>query len=398
LIREATLFKLLKNGTCLTPDNIGIKDVLIVGSKIYKVEENIPENYLPETQVFDCSGKFILPGFIDQHVHITGGGGESGPETRIPELMLSSVISSGISTIVGVLGFDDIFRSPHELWAKAKALEHEGLNTYMYCGSYSIPAPTITGRIATDIALIDKVVGVGEIAISDYRSSYPSYEVLAGIAAEAMKGALLGRKAGVVHIHVGDGKVGISPLIELVKKSDYPMVMFVPTHLNRNKALFEQAIRYAKEGGNIDLTAGESSEVGYSVPDAMERLFKEGVDMGRVTVSSDGNGSVPAGGQNEIAVGRPVQLFEDIKKCITEKGLDMVSVIKTVTSNVANVLKIFPEKGAIRYKSDADILILNSNDFSIDKLIINGDLFMDNGNIVKKGVFDAKNTNVQMNK
>lgn len=377
------MFKLLKNATCYAPEFLGNKDVLLALNKIYKIADNIAEDNLLDVEIIDCTDKIICPGFLDQHLHIVGGGGEEGFESRIPEIKLSDILIAGITTVVGVLGFDSITRNIEGLLAKARSLESEGLNTYVYTGSYEVPTATITGKAVKDITLIDKIIGIGEIAISDHRSSHPTLDMLREIAYEARVGGLLSKKAGIVHIHVGDGKNGLKPLAELIENSDYPIDMFIPTHLNRNKKLFHQAIEFANNGGNIDLTAGQSSETGYSVPDAMELLFKEGVSIDRVTVSSDGNGSIPPNG-----IGKALQLFEDIRLCILDRNLDITSVLRTVTENVAKRIKLFPRKGILAEGSDGDIVVINKQDFRINSLLIGGEKFVDNGLIVRKGLYE----------
>jgi len=379
--------KLLKNGYCFCPEECGNRDLLIIGGKIAAIENNI--DFLPtsfEIDVIDCSDKYICPGFIDQHVHIIGGGGEQGPESRIPELMLRDIVRAGVTTLVGVLGADGVTRSIASLLAKARALQKEGINTFIYTGNYSVPTVTLTGKVEWDITFIDKVIGVGEIAISDYRSSYPSIAQLKELASETLIGGMLGDKAGVVHIHVGDGKDGLNPLFQLLEETDFPPEMFVPTHLNRNRKLFNEALRYAMNGGNVDLTAGEITGEGYSVPDAMEILMKKGINMDNITVSSDGNGS--AGSKFNNGVGKVSQLLDDIRDCIIKKHLPMEKVLKTVTSNVAKILKLYPAKGKLMQGSDADIVVFNKNDLSLDKVFIAGELLADKGLVLKKGRFE----------
>ncbi|GAE87831.1 beta-aspartyl-peptidase [Acetivibrio straminisolvens] len=387
---EKKIFKLLKSGICYAPEFVGKKDILVVQNKIYKVENHIDELPVPDLQIIDCSERIVCPGFIDQHIHIIGGGGEEGPVSRIPEIMLSECLKAGITTAVGVLGADSITRSISNLLAKARALEEEGLNTYIYTGSYRIPTDTLTANVMSDIALVDKIIGVGEIAVSDHRSSHPSLDMLKAIASEARIGGLIGKKAGVVHIHVGDGKKGLDPVIELIENCDFPIEMFVPTHLNRNKTLFSQATEYAKRGGNIDLTAGETNERGYTVPDALKLLSDAGVNMDRVTVSSDANGSIPKNDRNGLGVGSTEQLINDIRNSILINKLSMEQVLKTVTVNVAKVLKLYPKKGVIRPGSDADILVLQKEDLKLDKVFVNGEQFADNGTVFKKGRYERK--------
>lgn len=381
------MLRLLKGGECYKPDFIGRKDIFIAGGKIYKIRDEIDTGKLWETEITDCTGLIVCPGFIDQHVHITGGGGENGPSSRIPEIRISEIVSAGVSTLVGVLGVDSVTRDISGLLAKARALQDEGINAYVYTGSYGIPTATLTGKVIKDIAYIDQVIGVGEIAISDYRSSHPTLDMLREMAWEAKVGAMVCGKKGVVHIHVGDGKKGLYPLIELVDNSDFPIDMFVPTHLNRNKTVFGQAVEYGKRGGNVDLTAGEKTGKGYSVPDAVQAFLAEGVSMDRITVSSDGNGSMPSeDGSN--GVGKVLQLYEDIVKLIKERHLSIDTAIKPVTSNVAKVLGICPRKGVLEENSDADILVLEKDSLRIRHMFVNGRMVVENCNLRVKGTYE----------
>jgi beta-aspartyl-dipeptidase (metallo-type) len=358
----------------------------VVCDKICALREEIRPEKLWDVEVIDCTGCLICPGFIDQHAHITGGGGEQGPISRIPELMFTQVIKAGITTLVGVLGFDSVSRSIAGLLAKARGLEAEGITTYIYTGSYGSPTETLTGRVLTDIVLLDKVIGVGEIAISDYRSFHPSLQDLRVLASEAYGGGMLGDKAGILHLHVGDGKEGLEPLFRLIDESDFPVEMFVPTHINRHPGIFSQGIKLLQRGGNIDLTAGETA--GYSVMESLKILLDEGHDISRVTVSSDAQGSAPAKTPADSGVNNIEQLFQDIKACVVENHLDLSAVIKTVTINPAKILKIYPQKGILAPGSDADILVLQENDLSIFRLMAKGQMVVENQNPIKKGRYE----------
>ncbi len=359
------MLTLYKNLDCYTPKHIGKNDILICGNKIYRIQPgiNIADENLLEN-VYDCSGLYAFPGLIDQHVHINGGGGENGFASRTPEIDIDEIFRAGVTTLVGLLGADSCTRSLNSLYAKAKSLEAGGLTTFVYTGCYTVPPVTFTGDIVRDLVLIDKVVGVGEIAVSDHRSSHADREHLLKLASDAHLGGLLGGKAGVVHLHIGDGKAGLSPLVQLIENSDLPVGQFVPTHVNRNPKLFRQAAEYCRNGGNIDLTSGE--EEGVSVPDALQQLIDDGIELSRVTVSSDSNGSIPDGG-----VGRIQSLFDDIFRCITEREINPEAVVSLVTQNAAKVLKIHPKKGTLREGSDADILITDKS-YKIRKLVCSG--------------------------
>ncbi|HBQ87246.1 MAG TPA: beta-aspartyl-peptidase [Syntrophomonas sp.] len=376
------MFKLLKNGYCFAPDHAGIQDILIAYDRICDIKDEIRPENLWDVEVIDCRDCLVCPGIIDQHVHIIGGGGEQGPVSRIPEIMFSEVVEAGVTTVVGVLGFDSITRNIAGLLAKARGLEAEGITTYIYTGSYGSPTETLTGRVLSDLALLDKVIGVGEIAISDYRSNHPTLQDLRTLASETNAGGMLGAKAGILHLHVGDGQEGLESLFRLIDESDFPINMFVPTHINRNQKLFEQGIDLLQRGGNIDLTAGETA--GYSVAKSISTLVAQGINLDRVTVSSDGNGSAP----NAAGISRMDQLLQDLRECVLEHKLDFGTVIKTATLNPARVLKLYPRKGCLLPGSDADILVLKQDDLSIYHLLAKGEVAVVEQKAVKKGKFE----------
>lgn len=376
------MFKLLKKGHCFNPDDVGIKDILVAYDKICDVKNEIFQDKLWDVEVIDCRGCLVCPGLIDQHVHILGGGGEQGPVSRIPEIMYSEVVEAGVTTLVGVLGFDSVTRSIAGLLAKARGLETEGITTYIYTGSYGSPTETLTGRVLTDIVLLDKVIGVGEIAISDYRSNHPSLQDLRTLASEANAGGMLGGKAGILHLHIGDGQEGLEPLLRLINESDFPINMFVPTHINRNPRLFEQGLELLERGGNIDLTAGET--VGHSVAQALSILKSKNINFDRITVSSDGNGSSPS----DKGISYMNQMLKDLGTAVLENNLAFAEVFRTATTNPARILKLYPQKGCLAPGSDADILVLKSNDLSIYRLLAKGEIVAADGKAVRKGKFE----------
>lgn len=364
------MLTLLKGLKCFSPQYLGIKDILIARDRIYKIfdtTEKVSTDLVEN--IYDCSGLYAFPGLIDQHAHIIGGGGEAGFASRLPEIDFKDIIVAGVTTVAGLLGTDNQTKELKALLAKARALQLQGLTTFIYSGSYTLPAVTLTGSVASDLVLIDKVIGVGEVAISDHRSSQPDIKDILHLASQTHVGGLVSGKAGVVHIHLGDGKDGLGLLNQVVENSDLPKSMFVPTHVNRNQRLFEQAIEYCRAGGYIDLTAGE--EEGIAVPDAIAQLLSAGVDLSRVTVSSDANGSSPSGQLATIN-----RLYSDIIDCIKLKNISIDTAFGLVTENVAKALKLYPQKGLIEPNCDADIIITNEKFeiimvFSRGKLLLN---------------------------
>lgn len=148
------MIKLLKNANVYAPEKLGKKDILVEGEKILLMRDSI-EGYegLQGVETYDLTGKTVVPAYIDLHVHITGGGGEQGPASRVPESQLSEFFKNGITTVVGLLGTDGVTRSVENLVAKARALTEEGMTVYTLTSSYGYPPTTLTGSVERDIIL-----------------------------------------------------------------------------------------------------------------------------------------------------------------------------------------------------------------------------------------------------
>ncbi|PEK99874.1 beta-aspartyl-peptidase [Bacillus sp. AFS017336] len=386
---------LIKNGEIFTPKSIGKNDILISNEKIEYVHEeiNFTSANLP-IQILDATDYYIVPGFIDAHVHLIGGGGEGGFKTRTPELLLSDCIKGGITTVVGVLGTDGTTRTMASLLAKCRTLEEEGITSFVYTGSYQTPVKTLFPKIEEDIILIDKIIGVGEIAISDHRSSQPTKDEFARIAAQARNGGLLSGKAGVVNVHIGDSKKMLSMIEEIVDETELPITQFYPTHINRNSYLFEAGINFAKNGGFVDFTTSSiphflnNGEVKCSV--GLKRMLDSGVNIEQITFTSDGQGSLPdfdeKGKLRGMKVGRVSSLYSEVKDAILIEGISIEDAISVITINPANILKL--QKGQIKNGFDADLVFLNKTTLEIESVISKGKIMMRNNELLVKGTFE----------
>jgi len=385
------MFTLIKGGTLYGPEKMGNRDILIAGRTIARVSEHIdlPEQF--EARVISASGKVITPGMIDLHVHLLGGGGEGGPRTRTPEITLSKITRAGVTTVVGCLGTDDVSRRPEALLAKAMQLEEEGISTYIYSGSYQFPIATITGSLRKDIALIPKVIGVGEIAVSDHRSSQPTFEELCRVAAEARVGGMIGGKAGLVHLHMGSGKRMLDPIIRIVKETEIPIGQFLPTHVTRTQSLLEQSIQFAKMGGNIDFTVrGQELNFPLTTAKALQMALNGGATIEQITLSSDSNGSMPIfdekGNMIKLAVGDIQNLYLE-GRGLAEAGFSLEDILKMVTSNPAKRAGIYQHKGSIEEGKDADLLILNP-ELKMEWVMAKGQMMVHNDEIIVRGTFE----------
>lgn len=384
---------LFKNAHVFGPQDLGNKDVLTGGRTILAIADHIEPPEGVEVQTIDCAGLKLVPGLIDAHVHIAGAGGEGGPGSRTPELLLSDMLSAGVTTVIGCLGTDGITRSVESVLMKVKSLKAEGVSAWMYSGSYQVPTPSITGDFARDIALIEEVIGVGEVAVSDHRSSCPTTDELIRIAAHARVAGMIGGKAGIVNIHLGDAKDPFRPIYKAVEASELSFRQFFPTHINRNDYIFEDAKIYGKEG-YVDITTS-----GYPYyPDeevkpatALRLLLEAGVPAEHITFTSDACGSLPGfdpvtGELVKLETGLPAANFRELRDAVIVENIPLETALKVLTSNPAKILKL-KQKGRIETGMDADILLLDG-ELNIHSVFALGTRVVENGKLLKKGTYE----------
>ena len=338
--------------------------------------------------VADAEGKMLIPGLIDQHVHVTGGGGEGSFCTRTPELEVSELVRGGITTVVGLLGTDGITRSVENLYAKTAALNEEGVTAYMMTGAYGYPSPTITGAADRDVVFIKEVLGL-KLAISDHRAPNITVRELIQGAGKVRVAGMLSGKPGVVILHMGDEKSGLKPVLEALEEGSVPIRIFRPTHVNRNGRLLEEGYDFLEKGGYIDLTCGISKDA--APGNCIAEAIKRGIPLDHITVSSDGHGSwsnyAEDGTLIEMGVSGVDALFRELTRMVTELGMPLEDALPYMTSQVAECLGLFPKKGCIRKGADADMLLLGK-DMSLDSFIARGQIFMRGGEVIRKGTYE----------
>jgi beta-aspartyl-dipeptidase (metallo-type) len=392
---EAALLTLLRNAELFTPAAQGRRDVVIGMGRIVAIGDpgealpRPPERYLAEE--VDVGGRTVIPGLIDAHVHVTGGGGESGYASRVPPITMGALARAGVTSVVGLLGTDSSTRTIEDLVARTLGLREEGLSAWCYTGSYQVPPRTLTGSVRDDIVFVDPIIGVGELAISDHRSSQPTLDELLRVASDCHVAGLTTGKAGIVHLHLGDGARGLDLVRRALATSELPARVFQPTHINRNRALFEEAVARATDhGGPIDATAFPADEAGWSAAEAIARcLAAPGFPAARLTCSSDGAGCLPVfdgdGRLVEMDVGRPETLLAALAE-LRAAGLALATVLPVFTANVASQLRL-ARKGRLEVGCDADLVILDDK-LAATGVIAGGQWLVRDGVQVKHGTFE----------
>lgn len=373
----------IKNAQVYASQDKGIQDVWIAGGKIEAVSKTLP--IIEGIDCIDATGKILTPGLIDRHVHITGGGGEGGFCTQAPAVTASRLIHGGLTTVVGLLGTDGITRSVENLVAKAKALKEQGVSVYCMTGAYGYPSTTITDSVQKDIVFVEEIIGC-KLALSDHRSSHVTSEELMHLASDVRVAGMLSKKVGILTLHLGDEKQGLQMVMDILDQTDIPIKTFQPTHVNRNPALLQQAISFAKRGGTIDITC-DSTEGVYQ---ALMKIKEEGVCMDQVTLSSDGQGSWSKydarGNLLQIGVSDVDTIYKQIVYLVKQKNWSMEDALALGCRNVAKALELYPKKGVIQKGSDADLLLWDK-DLNLDTVIAQGNILMKNGKLLTKEMF-----------
>jgi len=388
------MLTLIQGAEVFAPTALGVVDVLIGGKKIIAIEPNIQLQSNLAVDVIDGHGHVLTPGFVDSLVHITGGGGEAGFASRTPEMNLTDATLAGITTVIAALGTDSSSRTLSNLVAKAKGLKEHGLNVYCHTGSYHLPAKTLTGSITDDILYIEEFIGVGEVAISDRRSSQPTVQQLAELAAQSKVAGMLSGKKGIISIHVGPAPSHLALLHQVSEQTDVALSQFYPTHMGRSQQLLAAGIAFCRQGGTIDFTTSTTAyDLAHGeIPaaQAVAYCLAQGVAPERLTMSSDGHASLPIFDEDfnliGLEVGKEASLLRSFQEAVFTHNISIEHALMTITSNPANLLGL--KKGSINVNADADLLLMDARTLTPHSVWSNGILMVEHGHAKVKGTFE----------
>jgi len=357
------LATIIRGGEIYSPAFLGKHDILCIGEKIVKIGR-IPDQEFSQLNLtvrsIDASDCLIFPGFIDPHEHIIGGSGEKGFASRSPQITLPEILLGGITTVVGCIGTDIYFRNMPALLAQAREFNEEGISSFIYSGGYAVPPSTLTGTLRNDMLLIPEVIGAGELALSDVRSSQPTLQEIARIVADCYVGGTLTGKCGVTHFHMGDSQTGLDPLVDLTEKHDVSKNSLYPTHVNRNDRLLRQAAELSKKGFTVDLDTTDEK-----LAEELKRFTDWGGDLNYVTISTDASHTSPQ------------TLWQELVNVHRDLNWGWEKILPLVTTNTARILK-FRDKGEIAVDKDADLTMIDRNSLTVKHVLARGKVFVEN--------------------
>ncbi|HEX2121431.1 MAG TPA: amidohydrolase family protein [Thermoanaerobaculia bacterium] len=351
---------IIENADVYNPRPLGRNGIVVAGGRIEAIGDLDTRSLARQLpcEVVDASDCIAIPGLIDPHVHLIGGSGEEGFASQTPEIARAELLLNGITTVVGTLGTDTTTRTLAALLAKVKGLRERHVSAYMWTGGYD--ARPLGGSIRDDIILIEEVIGAGEIAISDRRGVHFSTRELARLAAHCHVAGTLAGKAGILHLHVGEGRDRLAAIAELLDRFEVAPSSIYPTHVNRNDELVAEAAALTRRGVPVDFDVYERNLARW--------ILRFDGDRALLTISSD------------AAINSPATLLQQVRGLVVERLLPMEEALALVTRNTANVLKLH-DQGELAAGKRANIVLLDAGTLAVRHVIAAGTVVVENGEL-----------------
>jgi beta-aspartyl-dipeptidase (metallo-type) len=265
------------------------------------------------------------------------------------------------------------------LLAKAKGLKEEGLSAFLWTGGYDVPPTNIIGTPRNDIMFIEEIIGSGEIAIADERSTDHVTHELARLVIDTHNGGMLSGKAGVTHFHVGESEERLKSIRNILDEFPIEPKWIYATHIQRSEELVKEAIELAGKGSHVDMDT-----VNEDLPKWLRFYLDNGGNPEQLTVSTD------------ASITSPRNMYEQIRSCILEHNFPIEQVLALATANTAKVLKL-EQKGQLEEGKDADILVLRKDSLEIKDVICNGrHLFRSGKPVFKEKFLEESNRKIHL--
>ncbi|MDR1900084.1 MAG: amidohydrolase family protein [Treponema sp.] len=327
-------------------------DVAVSGGRVAAIG-TLPDGITgPSTRVIDAAGKFVVPGFIDAHIHVESSmlsytefcklAVKHGTTAVATDLMEVTIVS-------GIEGMKEILREAESLPIKLfypvpSFMEEEtGLQTI---GS------TLRTEYIEELLALPQAVGLAETLAPPILAGSPaSAHVIA--AAEALRKTVEGHAPALtgdaLNAYAGSGVT-----------SD---------HESTGR---EEALAKLRSGLRVLMREGSAST---DLAECLRILTEDKVSSRRCSMISD---DVDA-----LHLSRLGHMDHKVRMAI-RAGIPPVEAIQMVTLNPAESLRIDGRCGSVAPGRDADIVLLSSlEDCAVDTVIARGEIIVEQGALVK---------------
>ena len=232
-------------------------------------------------------------------------------------------------------------------------------------GGYHVPPTTLTGSVRGDLVFVEALIGVGEVAISDHRSSQPTLDELLRLASECHVAGLMTGKAGILHLHLGDGARGLELVRRALRRANCRRACSTRRTSTGARRCSPRRSNWRARAATIDITAfpvdGGRGCV-RAPPRRCERYLASGAPAERVTISSDAGGCLPCfdadGRVCSMDVGASGALLDTLREALA-RGMALEAALPAFTANPARLLRL-AGKGTIAAGADADLVVLDA--------------------------------------
>ena len=381
---------LIKNGHVIDPANNvdDIQDILVENSKITKVGRNIQVN---TDEVIDATGRIVMPGIVDMHVHLREPGREDKETVSSGTL---AALKGGVTSVLAMPNTEPTIDCVENI-KLLRDIITKTANANVY-----IAAAITRGRRGQEITDIDKLKKEGVIAISDDGASVDSEDVLLEAFKKAKESSVLVichsedrllSGGGVVNLGIVSTRMGLRGIsneseykrvardIQLAEQASYSVHI---AHISCRESV--EIIAKAKQKG-IRVTAEtaphyfaftEEETLGFdtnmkvnpplrSKEDA--EAIRQGLKNGAIDVIASDHAPHTENEKDiefehaEFGItGLETELAVGITELVNKGWLDWQGLIRKIATNPARILGL--DKGTLSVGGDADIIVVNPED------------------------------------
>lgn len=394
--------KIIKNGTLISSEKMRKADIAIHNNKISEISENISPK--DEDEVYDASGCFVFPGFIDGHTHFDMDTGTAHTADDFVSGTKAAVIG-GTTTIVDFATQEkgQSLREAYDIWMK-KAKDKSSCNYRFHMAITDwndrvkeeiskMPELGVTSfkmymaydnLISNDAEIlaclqkikeIDGVLGVhcengtlineltkekitaGETSPSAHPASRPDYVEAEAINRLAYISTLAGHPVNIVHL---SSLAGLNEIRNARKRNQTITVETCPqylllddhyydlNHFEGAKYVISPPLRKVEDNKAL-IQAIVDREIDTIATDHCSFNFKKDKELGKEDFRKIPNG---APGVEH----RPQLIYTYL---VEEGYIDVMRMCELMATNPAKRYGMYPDKGILEVGSDADIVIFS---------------------------------------